>query len=70
MSYVSVPNYISDTIYAKVDAAIAKCPDAAPDREFFYSRILAYFDKHGEIPEFELKAKILSAHEYVYGGSK
>lgn len=69
MSYVIVPNYIRDAIYAKVDEAIAKCPDAAPDREFFYSRLLGYFDEHGEIPEFDLKAKVLSSHEYVYGGS-
>lgn len=60
MSIVIVPNHISDAIYAKVDEAIAKCPDAAPDREFFYGRILSYFDQHGEIPEFELKAKVLS----------
>lgn len=60
MSYVIVPNYISDAIYAKVDAAIANAPDAAPDREYFYGLLLKYFDEHGSIPDFELKAKVLS----------
>lgn len=63
MRCVIVPNSLSEAIYAKVDAAIALVPAAAPDREFFYERILTYFDEHGEIPEFTLAAKVLSETE-------
>lgn len=70
MSFVIVPNSISDAIYAKVDAAIANAPDAAPDREYFYSVLLNYFNDHGEIPDFELKAKILSPSPQSPGSAK
>ena len=60
MKCVIVPDSLSHAIYAKVDAAIALAPDAAPDREYFYERLLSYFDEHGVIPDFELKAKVLS----------
>ena len=60
MTCVIVPNSLSAAIYKKVDAAIAGAPDAAPDREYFYGVLLDYFNEHGEIPDFELKAKTLS----------
>ncbi len=65
MNIVAVPNYISEAIYRKVDAAIEKAPDAAPDREYFYGVLLNYFDQHGEIPDFELKAKVLSERDDI-----
>lgn len=58
MSFVIVPNSLRDAIYAKVDAAIAGVPDAAPDREYFYSVLLDHFNEHGEIPEFTLEKKV------------
>ena len=57
MRTVIVPNYISDAIYAKVDAAIAMQPAAAPDRDYFYGILLNYFDAHCGIPDFALKAR-------------
>ena len=60
MHLVIVPNSLRDAIYRKVDAAIEKAPAAAPDREFFYGKILEYFNEHGEIPDFELAATTLS----------
>jgi len=60
MSFVIVPNALRDAIYAKVDAAIAGAPDAAPDRDYFYGVLLDYFNEHGVIPDFELKARVLS----------
>ena len=53
-----VPNVLRDSIYAKVDAAITKAPGAGVDREPFYGVLLDYFDEHGVIPDFELKAKM------------
>ena len=70
MSFVIVPNYISEAIYAKVDAAIAGAPDAAQDREYFYGVLLRYFNDHGEIPDFELKAKVLSERHDDIEGSR
>jgi len=57
MTCVIVPNSLRDAIYARIDAALAEFPDAASDREIFYSQLLAYFDEHGVIPEFELANK-------------
>lgn len=61
MAMFIVPNSLRDAIYAKVDAALVDAPAAAPDREFFYGELLNYFNEHGEIPDFELKAKVLSS---------
>lgn len=55
MSFVIVPDYLAEKIYQLVDAEIAKCPVAAPDRELIYSNILGYFNEHGVIPDFSLK---------------
>jgi hypothetical protein len=54
---VIVPNVVSDAINRALDAAIAECPDAAPDRELFYKKLLAYFSDHGSIPEFSLEKR-------------
>lgn len=55
--FVIVPDSLRDAIYAKVDAAIAECPDAAADREYFYAELLAHFNEHGVIPEFTLRKR-------------
>ena len=54
MKFVLVPTYVIDAINAKLDEALAACPDAAPDRDTLYSTLLAYFDEHGTLPEFYL----------------
>jgi hypothetical protein len=54
---VIVPNELAAAIYAKIDAALVDCPDAAPDREAFYGQLLDYFDEHGVIPAFSLVKK-------------
>lgn len=51
---VIVPDTLSAAINAKLDAAIAECPGAAPDRDALYHDLLAYFDEHGEVPDFTL----------------
>ena len=51
---VIVPNSLRDAINAKLDTAIAACPDAAKDRDALYSQLLDYFDEHGEVPDFHL----------------
>lgn len=65
MTCVIVPNYLRDQIYEMVDAAIAKCPEAAVDREIFYQTVLNYYDQHGALPEIELKR-----HAPQQGGEK
>jgi hypothetical protein len=54
MKYCIVPNELRDAINAKLDTAIAACPDAAKDRDDLYNQLLSYFDEHGEIPDFDL----------------
>ena len=54
---VIVPNSLRDAIMKKLDAEIAKHPDAEKDREVLYEQLLGYFDEHGVIPEFSLEKK-------------
>lgn len=49
-----VPNSLSAELYRRIDAEIAKVPDAAKDREALYRQLLAYFNEHGVIPDFAL----------------
>jgi len=58
MSLVIVPNSLRDAINEKIDTALLECPEAAPDRDYFYSVLLNYFDEHGHIPEFRLQKKV------------
>lgn len=51
---VIVPNYLSQAINAKLDEAIAACPDAEKDRETLFQQLLTYVNEHGVIPEFSL----------------
>jgi hypothetical protein len=57
MRMVVVPNCLADAINAKIDAALADCPDAAKDRDIFFGQLLEYFDEHGVVPDFRLEKK-------------
>jgi hypothetical protein len=52
-----VPNWLRDTINAKLDTAFLTCPEAEKDRDILYNQMLAYFDEHGEVPDFKLVKK-------------
>jgi hypothetical protein len=54
---VIVPNVVRDAINQALDSTIAECPEAAPDREKFYTLLLAYFNDHGTIPEFSIEKR-------------
>ncbi len=54
MSFVIVPDSLSNAIYKAIDAATADIPMAIVDREIFYNQLLDYFNEHGEIPEFSI----------------
>lgn len=54
---VIVYNDLRDAIYRAVDAALEKAPQFRPERESIYKDILAYYDEHGQIPDFHLEAK-------------
>lgn len=60
MRMVIVPDSLRNAISAKLDAAIAKCPDAAKDRDELYRQLLAYFDEHGEVPDFDLAKNVVA----------
>jgi hypothetical protein len=52
---VIVPESLRVAIDAKLDAALAECPGAAPDRPVLFEQLLAHFNEHGEVPEFTLE---------------
>lgn len=52
--FLIVPNDLREAIYVRVDAQLKRCPELAPHRDAIYRELLAYFDMHGEIPNFEL----------------
>lgn len=54
---VIVPDSLRHAIDAKLDAEIAKHPDAAADREILYGQLLAYFNEFGVVPDFSLERK-------------
>lgn len=56
MLYI-VPDSLRDAINAKLDAALAEVPDAAPDRDLFYEQVLSYFNQHGVLPDFSIVPK-------------
>lgn len=51
---VIVPNELAAELRRRLDAEIAKHPEAEAGREEFYGRLLAYVNEHGRIPEFTL----------------
>lgn len=72
MSFVIVPNALSEEIYRKVDAAITAAPEShhlalKKERDRFYGILLEHFDEHGNIPEFSLTD--LSGHA-LNGGAE
>ena len=54
---VIVPDTLSNAINAKLDAEIAKWPDAAKDRDALYEQLIWFFSKYGHVPDFTLEPK-------------
>ena len=54
---VIVPDELYEALQSRLDAEIAKVPDAAKDRDHLYRQLLAYVDEHGKIPDFSLERK-------------
>lgn len=52
-----VPNYVSEAINAAIDKALAGRACETGEREHIYQLLLAHFDVHGVIPDFNLTAK-------------
>lgn len=52
---VVVPLALSNAIYAKIDEALEEWPELLDQRENIFHDLLAYFDKHGVIPEFKIE---------------
>jgi len=52
-----VPQSLADAVNARLDAEIAKWPDAAKDRDALYEQLIWYFSKYGSIPDFTLEPK-------------
>lgn len=55
MKLVVVPDSLAAAINARLDVALAACPDAQKDRDALYNQLLSYFDEHGVVPEFTLQ---------------
>ena len=49
--FVIVPNYVSDTINAKIDDFLAEYPEATHAREEMYDAMLEAFNVHGVIAD-------------------
>lgn len=52
---VIVPDTLDASIKAKLDAEIAKWPDAEKDREILHKQLITFFSVHGYLPEFTLE---------------
>ena len=59
MNFVIVPDSLREAINEKLDAAFeqAGVEPKPEERESTYRSLLAYFDEHGEIPEFTITKK-------------
>lgn len=54
---VIVPEALEAGIKAKLDAEIAKWPDAEKDRELLRNQLITFFSMHGYLPEFTLEPR-------------
>lgn len=53
-----VPNELREALLARIDAALADAPEEArADRDAIYAQLLAYYNEHGEIPEFSIQRR-------------
>jgi len=52
--FLIVPDTLHAAINARLDAAIAKVPGAAIDRDNLYAQLLNVFNEYGVLPEFEI----------------
>lgn len=57
MGIIALPNYISDEINKKLDAAFLKAPEAEIDREFYYNELVSFVVNQGFIPDFTITRK-------------
>lgn len=57
MSAVIIPNYVRNVIDAKLDNALASCPDAAINRERLFYQLLEYYYEQGVVPDFIIVKK-------------
>lgn len=51
---VAIPTYVLDEINAKLDKAIADCPDAEKERDILRRQLVGFVNEHGYVPEFSL----------------
>jgi hypothetical protein len=51
---VIVPDTLDASIKAKLDAEIAKWPDAEKDREELHRQLVTFFSVYGYVPDFTL----------------
>ncbi len=54
MMFAIIPDYVSNEIDRKLDAALAETPDAKKDRDHLKAQLTAYFVDHGVVPDFSL----------------
>ncbi len=54
---VIVPNELDAAITSALDREIAKWPDAEKERDMIRSQLIAFFSRHGYLPEFTLEPR-------------
>lgn len=54
---VIVPDTLDASINEALDREIAKWPDAEKERDMIRSQLIAFFSRHGYLPEFTLEPK-------------
>lgn len=54
---VIVPDTLDAAISEALDREIAKWPDAAKERDMIRSQLIAFFSRHGYLPEFTLEPR-------------
>lgn len=54
--FLVVPNDLSDLIHAAITKALGGRPCDDESRDVLYRQLLDYYDEHGVIPDFDLRA--------------
>ena len=53
--FAIIPDYVSDEIDRRLEAALAETPAAEKDRQQLRAQLVSYFVDHGMVPDFSLE---------------
>ena len=55
MTFLIVPNILTDAIYKKIDSFIEEHPDKEQDRKYLYRLLVNAYNEHGVIGDIEIE---------------